>query len=127
MTGAEATLTRRTLLRVLGGGTLAALLGATSGAAGQGEDAGGPVADALARIGRRYLAMVPAEGDLRLLRDRLGEFADPASVLAHAGAFGQAVRRDFEQGNILALDAWILSRTELRAAALFASTEEVGP
>lgn len=115
-----AMLTRRTLLRLLGGGTLAAVVDATAGAPVRAEDAGGPVGEALARIGRRYLEVVPAERDPATLRAHLGEFADPADVLGHAAALKSAVRRDFERGDILALDGWILSRTELRAAALFA-------
>jgi hypothetical protein len=74
------------------------------------------------RAGRRYLELVPRERDAAVLRARLGAFSDPADVLAHTAAFEQAVRHDFERGDILALDGWILSRTELRAAALFALT-----
>jgi hypothetical protein len=127
MKEAETALTRRALLRVLGGGTLAALVGATPGRAGQTEAPGGPVAEALARIGRRYLEIAPTDRDLAGLRAHLGAFANPATVLSQAAAFEAAVRRDFERGDILALDGWILSRTELRAAALFALTDEARP
>jgi hypothetical protein len=116
----EQPVTRRTVLRLLGGGTLAALLGAGPGATADAEDAGGAIAEVLARIGRRYLELVPAERDLDTLRARLGEFTTTGDVLAGAAALGRAVERDFERGEILAVDGWILSRTELRAAALFA-------
>ena len=127
MTADAIALTRRTLLRFLGGGTVAALVGAVPGVPVRAEDVGGSVAAALARIGRRYLELVPAERDPAKLRAHLGEFSDAADVLAHAAALERAVRRDFERGDILAVDGWVLSRTELRAAALFALTEETRP
>lgn len=123
MSAEPVAVTRRTLLRLLSGGTLAALVGALPDAPVHAADAAGPVAEALARIGRRYLEIVPADRDLRALRAHLGEFAAVADVLAHGAALEHAVRRDFERGDILALDGWILSRTELRVAALVALTE----
>lgn len=120
--------TRRALLRWLGGGALVTLgVPAWPATSATIDDAGGAVAAALARIGRRYLEVTPAERDVATLRARLGEFATPGDVLAHAAALERAVRRDFERGDILALDGWILSRTELRAAALFALTSPAPP
>jgi hypothetical protein len=113
-------MTRRTLLAWFGGGMLATLAWpgpVTEAAAAEGDAA---VAAALARIGRRYLELAPAERDPATLRAQLGPLATPADVLGHAAALEQAVRRDFERGDILAVDGWILSRTELRVAASFA-------
>jgi hypothetical protein len=115
-------MTRRTLFRWLGGGTLAALVGAGATTSATAGDPDAAVAAALARIGRRYLEITPAERDPATLRAQLGAFATPADALAHAAALERAVRRDFTRGDILALDGWILSRTELRVAALFALT-----
>lgn len=109
---------RRALLRWLGGATLVALGVVRPGAAADGE----AVAEAaLARIGRRYLALVPADGDVAALRSALG-MTGGADVIALGARLDAAVRRDFAQGDVLAIDAWILSRTELRAAALVALT-----
>jgi len=124
--------TRRAMLRWLGGGTLAALgvraqLAASAEAGEANGDADGLVAAALARVGRRYLEVTPEERDVATLRARLGELSAPPDVLAHVAALEQAVRRDFERGDILALDGWILSRTELRAAALVALTSPAAP
>jgi hypothetical protein len=123
-----AAMTRRTLLRLLGGGTLAAL-GLDAGPAAGAADAesASTAAAALARVGRRYLEAVPAERDVTVLRAELGELAAATEPARHAAALGRAVGRDFERGDILALDGWILSRTELRAAALFALTTPPAP
>jgi len=121
------TITRRVLLRWLGGGALAALGVHARPAGAEGDDRHDAVVAALTRIGRRYLEVVPAERDAATLHARLAEFAAPADVLAHPAALERAVRRDFERGDILALDGWILSRTELRAAALFALTTPPAP
>jgi hypothetical protein len=115
-------LTRRVLLRFLGGSALAAALRVElSGSRARADDLPAATA-ALERIGRRYLGTVPAERDVAILRSQLGVFATPADVLAKVAALEQAVRSDFERGEVVALDGWILSRTELRAAALFALT-----
>jgi hypothetical protein len=123
-----AAMTRRTLLRLLGGGTLAAL-GLDAGPAAGAADAesASTAAAALARVGRRYLEAVPAERDVTVLRAELGELAAATEPARHAAALERAVGRDFERGDILALDGWILSRTELRAAALFALTTPPAP
>ncbi|HWP66164.1 MAG TPA: hypothetical protein VNO26_09650 [Candidatus Limnocylindria bacterium] len=114
-------LTRRTLLRWAAGGTFA--LAMRAGLV-EGSDAAddGDVAAALTRIGRRYLEGTPDERDLPTLQRRLGAWRTPDEVLDNVAALERAVRRDFERGDILAVDGWILSRTELRAAALFALT-----
>ena len=119
-----AELTRRTLLRFLCGGTALAFGMGVRRAAG-GAASGGAREEAAAafeRIGRRYLASVPAERDQALLAKELGVAGITADVLAHVAALERAVRRDFERGDVLVLDAWILARTELRAAALLALT-----
>jgi len=132
MSGEPIALTRRTLLRFLCGGTALALGVDTRAiaSAGTGEPgsaaAASDAAAAFARVGLRYLAVAPDERDRAVLAERLGTAGITGDVLAHVAALEQAVRRDFERGDILALDAWILSRTELRAAALLALTSPEG-
>jgi hypothetical protein len=121
-------LMRRTLLRFLCGGTVLALgMGARPVSGEAGNDAmPSDAAAAFERVGQRYLASAPAERDRAALAKQLGMAGITADVLAHVHALEQAVRRDFERGDVLVLDAWILSRTELRAAALLAITSAEG-
>jgi hypothetical protein len=73
------------------------------------------------RVGRSYLAQVPEDAD----RDRL------VAILfreegAHAGMSADALRaqfararmRDFESGDTVTVDGWVLARTEARLCAL---------
>jgi hypothetical protein len=128
MSGDATEVTRRTLLRFLCGGT-ALMLGmgrrVTADEAAHGT-APAETAAAFERMGRRYLASVPAERDRAVLAKELGMAGIGSDVLAQVTALEQAVRRDFERGDVLVLDAWILSRTELRAAALLALTTPAG-
>ena len=121
-------LTRRTLLRFLCGGTALALGMGVRPVPGEAE--GDPVspeaAAAFERVGERYLASAPAERDRAALAKQLGVAGIGGDVLVQVNALEQAVRRDFERGDVLVLDAWILSRTELRAAALLALTSAEG-
>jgi hypothetical protein len=76
-----------------------------------------PSFDRAAPIGRRYLAMTPAERDPALLASRIaarvsGKGTDfPAAVAS-------AVSRDFESGNVVTIDGWMLSRTEAQICGL---------
>jgi hypothetical protein len=78
--------------------------------------------DSLARVGEAYLRSLPVGFD---------EHAQDASVPEVAGrtgaaAFDQlddlaaAVTRDFEQGDVVRVDGWLLSANEARVAALVA-------
>jgi hypothetical protein len=78
---------------------------------------------ALVRIGRRYLQVVPEEAKVQTLVKQLPGLSSTADVLARRARFEQAVVADFERGRTMLLDGWLLSRTELRAAALVALTE----
>ena len=64
-------------------------------------------------IGQRYRAVVPAD-DL----EALPQFDGTAD--ADFGALASAVKEDFQNGDVVIVDGWVLARTELRAAALFA-------
>ena len=121
----EIALTRRALLRLLGGSTALAL-GIDTGTRAHASGDTGDAAAAFTRVGRRYLAVTPSERDRAALVKQLDVSGVDGDVLAHVAALEQAVRRDFERGDVLALDGWILSRTELRAAALLALTSPAG-
>jgi len=79
----------------------------------------------IAVVGERYLELVPEEADVKVLAELLvpldGEIPrDPTSDLL---VLADMVRADFDAGNVISIDGWLLSRTEGRAAALFAIDE----
>ncbi len=78
-------------------------------------------AEAIAVIGRRYLASDTDAVDASTLRSLvgLGDDATP-DVVELAARFGGAVRDDFVAGRTLRLDGWVLSLTEARLAAIVA-------
>ena len=80
-----------------------------------------------ARVGRAVLAAVPAEATAEALvsalaGDRRAELAalaasDPAALRT---LLREQHRRDFEDGRTVAIDGWVLSRTEARLCAVAA-------
>jgi hypothetical protein len=81
--------------------------------------------DSARRIGRAYLRLHPEEADVALLRYHL-ESALPPTSWATGGtsvarrALVERSRQDFGDDNTVAIEGWILSRTEGRACALLA-------
>jgi hypothetical protein len=78
--------------------------------------------DALVAVGSAYLEQVPDEADVDTLLAALpalgGEVPDdPGHALQ---VLAPAVVADVEAGEVVALDGWVLTRTECRAAALYA-------
>jgi len=75
-------------------------------------------------IGRRYLALKPQEADPRLLAALVSR--TPENYLALVNADSRRVRelllaqqkRDFECGQIVKINGWILSETEVRLCAI---------
>jgi hypothetical protein len=70
-------------------------------------------------IGRRYLSCYPGD----TLPHRLAEALSGASTedaAAARRALLARVRNDFERGDTVLLDGWVLSRSESRACAAFA-------
>jgi hypothetical protein len=77
--------------------------------------------DALRYIAEAYMRSHPDERDVNVLKDALyeslaadGELDDPRRAVR------DAVSRDFDQGDTVSLDGWLLSRTEVRLWALCA-------
>jgi hypothetical protein len=73
-------------------------------------------------VGGRYLEQFPDEADEEVLLDALPPLAGrvpehPAQALQ---ALGPQAAADHESGEVVVLDGWVLSRTECRAAALYA-------
>jgi hypothetical protein len=78
--------------------------------------------DALVAVGSAYLEQVPDEADVDTLLAALpaleGEVPDdPGHALQ---VLAPEVVADVEAGEVVALDGWVLTRTECRAAALYA-------
>jgi hypothetical protein len=80
-------------------------------------------AERACRIGRSYLAQVPEDADPdRLAAILLGEQGANAGMSADAlrARFALARMRDFEAGDTVIVDGWVLARTEARLCALTA-------
>jgi hypothetical protein len=71
--------------------------------------------DALRHIAERYFADHPAEKNAAFLeRELLAAVAASGAGKSLVDAIAIAVRRDFATGSTVAVDGWILSRTEVR-------------
>lgn len=124
---------RRLVLRLAVFGGMIAAAPAWARPADAGSTAAGRLAELLphaagaARLGRRYLALAPAEADRRRLLDALSKDHAGLAVASRTGADGEirgvvggCRQRDFVAGNTVTIDGWILSRTEARLCALVA-------
>jgi len=78
--------------------------------------------EAIVALGGRYRELRPSEDDIDALQASLGltdeQLAGANADQWLAAAFADAVRTDFAEGQVDVIDGWILSKTELRAAAL---------
>ena len=70
-----------------------------------------PDDERLIQLGRSYREAYPEEDDVDVLRELTASVED-------SSLGSEAIRRDFESGNTVQLDGWILSRTEARLCAL---------
>ena len=84
-------------------------------------------ANAIRAIGTHYKQQVPAEKDDRklarlILKDKNGR-AIPESTESNTleALLAQKIQQDFEQGRTVVVNGWVLSQTEARQCALFAS------
>ena len=85
-------------------------------------DPASSLGDALVAVGTRYLEVVPEEADRQVLLDALPPLAgtvpeQPGQGLA---VLAEQAAGDHASGDVSDLDGWVLSRTECRAAALYA-------
>ncbi|MDH5474800.1 MAG: hypothetical protein OEX22_03830 [Cyclobacteriaceae bacterium] len=71
--------------------------------------------DAIIAIGVAYLRQFPDENSEQILVDKLVN-----NILGNqkAGKLNNQVRKDFETGNTVLIDGWMLSKTEARQCAL---------
>lgn len=126
---------RRAVLRGMGAGGAAAVVGLVGWRVLDDDEAGGPTpttrpplppasstGDALVAVGARYLEEYPDEADRQALLDALpalqGEVPEPPGQ--GLGVLADQAAADHVAGDVVALDGWVLSRTECRAAALYA-------
>lgn len=114
------TIGRRTLLGLLGGSALGLLVGCSPGddrAARACDAVAGAVPDVpagLLAIGVRYRELQP-DDEIHAIGSGLPDGA--ADALAELAG---RVRADFEAGDVVDVDGWVLARTEARAAAVLA-------
>jgi hypothetical protein len=69
-------------------------------------------------VGQRYLQLQSAEANLDVLADLLLERLQGAALSDLQHDFSLAVHDDFGRGDVVHLDGWMLSRTEVRLCAL---------
>lgn len=83
-----------------------------------------PVFDgsSVSALGHAYLDAHPVELDSRRLVASLGGGVgrDASSTRAVIDRLAAAIRHDFESGDVVGVDGWMLARTEARLYALFA-------
>jgi len=71
----------------------------------------------LKELGRAYRKQVPSESGARAIADVLLEEL-PDDKLEFATALENLIKKDFDQGNTIEINGWILSKTEARQCAL---------
>jgi hypothetical protein len=105
----------------LGLGGLLAACTSTDGSEQAAPDERSADLTGLVAIGAAYLASDDADASLadvqRTLGLEAGRSADPTALL---GEHADQIHADFESGDVVELDGWILARTETRIAALAA-------
>jgi hypothetical protein len=77
------------------------------------------------RLGLEYIARFPEEADLTFLERKITADIDVPDVQSGNLAtirrmLTARIRADFEQGNVVTLEGWMLARTELRMCAIAA-------
>lgn len=78
---------------------------------------------AIRDIGKKYKAMPAGESRQRGLVNALSTLKTKDSK-ATAEAIEQQIKKDFEAGNTVMVDGWILSKTEARQCALYSTTPQ---
>ena len=80
------------------------------------------MADALLAVGTRYLEAYPDEAEQEVLLDALPALQGEVPARPGQGlpVLADQAAEDHVTGDVVALDGWVLSRTECRAAALYA-------
>ncbi len=81
--------------------------------------------DVIRYVGSAYLKQYPSERDTKALQEELfGEesFSSREDVVRHLTT---SIESDFGTGETVHLDGWLLSRTEMRFAALSTLTDRI--
>jgi hypothetical protein len=76
--------------------------------------------DDLVRVGRVYLETVPSENDRQHLGSLLAERFTARRAFQIENAIREVIQEDFAIDQVVELEGWILSRTEVRLCALAA-------
>jgi hypothetical protein len=77
--------------------------------------------ETITKIGDNYRLQVPDEKSERTLVKLLSEDISPDGEVSKL--LEQKIKKDFETGNTVMVDGWILSVTEARQCALFSTTK----
>lgn len=75
-------------------------------------------------IGTQYRSLTPAEKSQRSLIKSLSQGL-PADSAEIPTSLDEKIKKDFENGNMILVDGWILSVTEARQCALLSLTETI--
>jgi len=76
--------------------------------------------DGVVRLGRAYLKAHPKDANVRRLRTEVAGLDPTKPVRDQLPAIGTASSAEFTLGTTVAVDGWLLSRSEARAAAAVA-------
>jgi len=93
-----------------------------------------PPSKSVKSLGRRYLALVPKEGNLATLVRLIAHDIEEEAFLQLVQHDRDGLRRrlhethleDFRRGHTTEIDRWVLSRTEARLCALVALLHQAG-
>ena len=78
--------------------------------------------ETIKKIGNQYRLQMPSENSERPLVKSLKAAASEAS-LANSSNLEEVIKKDYETGDTIIVDGWILSRTEAPQCALFSLIE----
>lgn len=123
---------RQAIIRIVGTGMAATVPGLVAGASDSGvvQSAVERISSVLesrtnaALIGMKYLRKNPSENNVSILSESLDFIASSELVAVDdielVRLYTERVSRDFEWGNVVDLEGWVLSKTEARVFALLA-------
>lgn len=104
---------------ILGGGSGGAIADEGIERAAEGIRSALGCVESATEIGRQYLTRYPAERGVKMLTELLGlEFLEQSTATEIRESLRAKIRMDFESGDCVSIEGWVLARSEARVCAL---------